>query len=93
MKAFALADRVIREYGEAVPSEDTGKGVVGGFAGEAVSRGDDNGWQFSLEFFVCAGFTVGFGIGKVEEGGDWEIGLRFVQNLFDPEAFGLCDSK
>jgi len=85
LEALALADGVVGENSEAVAGEGAGEGVVGGFAGEAVTGGDDDGGQFLLSVLVCARF----GVGEIEERGYGEVGLGFVEDLFDAKAFGL----
>ena len=45
LEALTLADGVVGEDGEAVAGESAGEGEVGGFAGEAVAGGDDDGWE------------------------------------------------
>ncbi len=59
MEALALADGIVGEDGEAVAGEDAGEGEIGGFAGEAVAGGDDDGWEFLPVVLVRAGFGVG----------------------------------
>jgi len=81
LEALALTDRVVGEDSEAVASEGAGEGVVGGFAGEAVAWSDDDGGKFLLR--------AGFGVGEIEESGDGEVRLGFVENLFDVETVGL----
>ena len=86
LEALALPDGVVREHGEAVAGKGTGEGVVGGFAGEAVAGGDDDGREFLL-------WGVGFGIWKIEESGDGEVRLGFVEDFFDAEAVGLRSAE
>jgi len=82
LEALALADGVVGEDGEAVAGEGAGEGVVSEFAGEAVARRDDDGREFLLR-------GVRFGVGKIEECCDGEVGLGFVEDFFDTEAIGL----
>jgi hypothetical protein len=85
LEALALADGVVGEDGKAVAGKGTGEDVVGGFAGEAVAGSYDDGREFLLGVRVCAGF----GVREIEESGYGEVGLGFIEDLFDAEAFGL----
>ncbi len=81
LEALSLSDGVVREDGEAVAGEGAGEGVVTELAGEAMAGG-----YYRWKFFLCG---AGFCIGEVEEGRDGEVGLGFVEDLFDAEAVGL----
>ncbi len=80
LEALTLTDGVVGEDREAVAGEGAGEGVVGGFAGEAVARGDDDGWEFLLR-------RTGFGVGEIEKRGDGKVRLGLVEDFFDAEAF------
>ena len=85
LEALALADGVVGEDGEAVAGEGAGEGVVGDFAGEAVAGSDDDGGEFLLR---APGLRR-----EIEERGDGEVGLGFVEDLFDAEAVGFASGR